>query len=193
MEDYEIRDVMNRRVHPDVILDFEIKLITQQELYWIQPTFNPLYQAPVPAQPQIVQKTILALNCMPKNIGTVVAEHVHYFIKLPSDLVAPGQQFDVVDVRDGFAKVRRENIYCDILEGSTPLNVKYGPPRIVPILPGMIGVYKGIILNSQGFLPNIWTIRFIVQRYCIMLMDWKWNSIIGITAMYYLSILHRIL
>lgn len=152
MEDYEIRDVMNRRVHPDVILDFEIKLITQQELYWIQPTFNPLYQAPVPAQPQIVQKTILALNCMPKNIGTVVAEHVHYFIKLPSDLVAPGQQFDVVDVRDGFAKVRRENIYCDILEGSTPLNVKYGPPRIVPILPGMIGVYKGIILNSQANL-----------------------------------------
>lgn len=152
MEDYEIRDVMNRRVHPDVILDFEIKLITQQELYWIQPTFNPLYQAPVPAQPQIVQKTILALNCMPKNIGIVVAEHVHYFIKLPSDLVAPGQQFDVVDVRDGFAKVRRENIYCDILEGSTPLNVKYGPPRIVPILPGMIGVYKGIILNSQANL-----------------------------------------
>ena len=150
MEDYEIRDIMNRNIHPDITLDFEIRQITKQELYWIQPTYNPLYHSPMPAQPQIVQRAILVLNCIPRNVGTVVAEHVHYFVKLPRDIVAAGQEFDIAEVKDGFVAVRRENIYCDILEGSTQNNIKYGQPRIVPILPGMTGVHKGIILLSNA-------------------------------------------
>ena len=149
IEDYEIRDIMNRNIHPDITLDFEIRQITKQELYWIQPTYNPLYHSPMPAQPQIVQRAIWVLNCIPINVGTVVAEHVHYFVKLPGDIVAAGQEFDIAEVKDGFVTMRRENIYCDILEGSTQNNIRYGQPRIVPILPGMTGVHKGIIL-----LPN---------------------------------------
>ena len=40
-------------------------------------------------------------------------------------------------------------MYCDILEGSTFTNIKYGQPRIVPILPGMTGVHKGIVMQSN--------------------------------------------
>lgn len=147
MEDYEIRDVMNRRVHPDITLDFEIKQITRQELYWTQPPYNPLAQVAPPIQPQVVPIKQLVLNCIPCNRGTVIAEHIHYFINLPVDFIATGQEFDIAAVKDGYATIRRENIYCDILEGSTVNNVRYGNPRIVPILPNMTGVHKAIVLR----------------------------------------------
>ena len=149
MEDYEIRDIMNRNIHPDITLDFEFRYITKQELYWTQPTYNPLLGPPISAQPQVVHRTILVLNCIPRNVGTVVAEHVHYFVKLPGNIIAAGQEFDIAEVKDGFVTMRRENLYCDILEGSTSANIKYGPPRIVPILPGMTGVHKGIVMQSN--------------------------------------------
>lgn len=149
MEDYEIRDIMNRNIHPDITLDFEFRYITKQELYWTQPTYNPLLGPPIPAQPQVVHRTILVLNCIPRNVGTVVAEHVHYFVKLPGNIIAAGQEFDIAEVKDGFVTMRRENLYCDILEGSTFTNIKYGQPRIVPILPGMTGVHKGIVMQSN--------------------------------------------
>ena len=149
MEDYEIRDIMNRNIHPDITLDFEFRQITKQELYWMQPTYNPLFGSSIPVQPQVVQRTILVLNCIPRNVGTVVAEHVHYFVKLPNNIIASGQEFDIAEVKDGFITIRRENLYCDILEGSTSTNIKYGPPRIVPILPGMTGVHKGIVIQSS--------------------------------------------
>ena len=150
MEVYEIRDIMNRKIHPDITLDFEFKQIAKQELYWIQPTYNPLINSYMPPQPRIGQRAIWVLNCMPRNVGTVVAEHVHYFISLPSNIIASGQEFDIAEVKDGCTIMRRENIYCDILVGSTPTNIRYGLPRIVPILPGMTGVYKGIVLQ-----PNV--------------------------------------
>ena len=149
MEDYEIRDVMNRKVHPDINLDFEIKYITRQELYWSQPTYNPLTSFAPPVQPQVVPIKQLVLNCIPNNNGQVVAEHVHYFIHLPISLLAAGQEFDIATVKDWYATIRRENIYCDILDGSTVNNVQYGNPRIVPILPNMTGVHKAIYLQSD--------------------------------------------
>ena len=150
MEDYEIRDIMNRNIHPDITLDFEFRYITKQELYWTQPTYNPLLGPPIPTQSQVVNRTILVLNCIPRNIGTIVAEHVHYFIKLPRNIIASGQEFDIAEVKDDFVIMRRENLYCDILEGSTFTNIRYGQPRIVPILPGMTGVHKGIIIQSNA-------------------------------------------
>lgn len=155
MEDYEIRDIMNRNIHPNITLDFEFKQIARQELYWIQPTYNPLIVSHIPpAQPQIVQRSISVLNCIPRNVGTVVAKHVHYFVKLPENIIAAGQEFDIAEVKDGFVTMRRENLYCDILEGSTQTNVKYGLPRIVPILPGMTGVHKGIALQPNAKLDQ---------------------------------------
>lgn len=154
MEDYEIRDIMNRRLHPDITLDFEIKAIMLQELYWSRPTYNPLVQVPPQLQPQVVPIKQLALNCIPKNKGQVVAEHVHYFVHIPVAILAPGQEFDIAEVKDGYATIRRENIYCDILEGSTLNNVRYGNPRIVPILPNMTGVHKAILLQSNIKLPQ---------------------------------------
>ena len=59
----------------------------------------------MPAQPQIVQRAILVLNCIPRNVGTVVAEHVHYFVKLPGNIVAAGQEFDIAEVKDGFRRI----------------------------------------------------------------------------------------
>ena len=155
MEDYEIRDIMNRNIHPDITLDFEIREITKQELYWIQPKYNPLLNLPMQSQPQVVQRTMLVLNCIPRNVGTVVAEHVHYFVKLPNSIISAGQEFDITEVKNGFATMRRENLYCDILEGSTQTNIKYGLPRIVPILPGMTGVYKGIVLNPSALYQDV--------------------------------------
>ena len=112
---YEIRDIMNRSVHPDINLDFEIRYITRKELCWSQPTYNPLLQVAPPPQPQVVPVKQLVLNCFPTNKGQVVAEHVHYFIHLPVSILAPGQEFDITAVKDGY----------DILEGSTVNDVRY--------------------------------------------------------------------
>lgn len=165
MEDYEIRDVMNRNIHPNVILEFEIKTITtNQESYWMSPIYNTPFQGSfVPVSPRRKQYTTVVLNCIPKNIGTVVANNVHYFIKLPTNILPIGQELDVVDEKGGYTTIRRENIYCDMLGGTTHNHIQYGPPRVVPILPGMAGVYRSIMLVSTVNLNQdteiFWTLN----------------------------------
>ena len=48
--------------------------------------------------------------------------------------------------------MRRKTCIVIFSEGSTPTNIKYGFPRIVPILPGMTGVHKGIVLQPNANL-----------------------------------------
>ena len=100
---------------------------------------------------------------MPKNNGKVVAEHVHYFITLPESIVAPGQERDIISRKNGYLTLRRENLYCDLLESSVNGDVRFGNPRIVPILPAMIGVYKGIILNPSADFSSDAEIRWVLH------------------------------
>ena len=151
MEDYEIRDIMNRCTHPDVRLEFEIKEKSVTERYLMQQPYNPLYNNTAPVtKVNILTKKELMLNAFPRNVGRVVAEHLHWFIHVPINLLADKNDMDIQYVKNGYAVIRRENMYCDILPGSTENNIRYGPPRIVPVLPKMTGPSKGIFI-----VPNV--------------------------------------
>ena len=151
MEDYEIRDVMNRCTHPDVRLEFEIREKSVSERYLIQQPYNPLCNNSEPiTKVNILTRREFMLIAFPRNIGRVVAEHLHWFIHVPLNLLEDKKDLDIQYVRNGYAVIRRENMYCDILPGSTENNIKYGPPRIVPVLPRMTGPSKGVFL-----IPNV--------------------------------------
>ena len=147
MEDYEIRDVMNRCMHPDVELEFEIRETLIQDKVIQMPTKNPLDSDSVIIENRIVlTKKAVMLKCIPYNRGNVIAEHLHWFVHVPIDLLYDQHSPDIINVEKGYALIKGENVYRDILEESTPDNVKQGPPRIVPVLPNTKSPNKGIRL-----------------------------------------------
>lgn len=147
MEDYEIRDIMNRCMHPDVELEFEIRETLIRDKVIQMPTKNPLDSDSVIIENRIVlTKKAVMLKCIPYNRGNVIAEHLHWFVHVPIDLLYDQHSPDIINVEKGYALIKGENVYRDILEESTPDNVKQGPPRIVPVLPNTKSPNKGIRL-----------------------------------------------
>lgn len=167
MEDYEIRDVMNRCMHPDVQLELDIREKSIDQKYFIQESYNPLdsYSVPV-TKVNIFTKKVRMLNSFPKNVGRVIAEHLHWFIHIPLSLLSNKKDLDIIEIKDGYAVIKRENKYCDILEGSTENNIKYGPPRVVPVLPKMTGPSKGIFLKDNVSLNQDIEIKWDLYADC---------------------------
>ena len=165
MEDYEIRDVMNRNTVPNIELELEIERRNPIQAYVIQPVYNPMINAAVPQMvPQYA--TVYTLNCKPHNIGTVMAENMHYFIELPEYMLANPNRFDITNRANGYITIHQENIYFDVLEGSTPQNMKFGNPRVVPILPQTIGVFSPIILSNRINFNDTSEIRWHLHADC---------------------------
>lgn len=150
MEDYEIRDIMNRCTHPDVELEFEIRETLIQDKIIQMPTRNPLDLDQVIIEKKIVlNKKASMLKCIPYNRGNVIAEHVHWFIHVPLDLLYDQHSPEIINIEKDYALIKGENVYRDILEESTPDNIMQGPPRIVPVLPNTKSPNKGIRLKDN--------------------------------------------
>lgn len=165
MEDYEIRDIMNRNTVPNIELVFEIERRDPVQAFVIQPVYHPELRTVIPQRiPQT--ESVYALCCKPVNTGNVIAENLHYFIELPEVLVKNRDSFDIVKRENGYITIHRENLYCDILEGSTPQNIKFGNPRIVPVLPNTTGVYKHIILSELADFNSRAEIRWKLNADC---------------------------
>ena len=165
MEDYEIRDIMNRNTVPNIELVFEIEKRNPEQVYVMQPVYHPELRTVIP---QMVPQSgaVYALCCKPQNVGNVIAENLHYFIELPENIVKTGNSFDIVKRENGYITIHRENLFCDILEGSTPQNIKFGNPRIVPVLPQTTGVYKHIILSELADFNSTAEIRWRLNADC---------------------------
>ena len=165
MEDYEIRDIMNRNSVPNIELVFEIERRNPTQAYVIQPVYHPELRTVIPQMvPQ--NDSVYVLCCKPQNVGNVIAENLHYFIELPENIVKTGNSFDIVKRENGYITIHRENLYCDVLEGSTPQNIKFGNPRIVPVLPQTTGVYKHIILSELTDFSSTAEIRWRLNADC---------------------------
>lgn len=164
MEDYEIRDIMNRNSVPNIDLVFEIEHRNPVQAYVIQPVYHPELRTVIP---QMIPQAgdVCVLCCKPVNNGNVIAENLHYFIELPEEIVA-NKGFDVVKHEEGYITIHRENLYCDILEGSTPQNIKFGNPRVVPVLPQTTGVYKHIVLAENTDFSSTAEIRWRLNADC---------------------------
>jgi hypothetical protein len=124
MDDWEIKDIMNRQKHPDIILEFGILHV-----------YTPAEGLQVPTG-----TTETKLMVYMKNVGSIYCNYVNFTISLPSFLLPDEDEYDIF-VRDEvyLANIYGDNTTRDIIgvkmDFGIPINQK-GPARFVPILPG---------------------------------------------------------
>lgn len=123
MDDYEIRDIMNRSKHPKLELDFKIEVRREHR---------------VPSMPIGDPIEICYLQIRATNVANVFANYVNCIIYLPVSF-RPMDEIKLMMTRkdvfqeDGeyFYEYYKENIVHDMVDGA-----KYGTSRYSPILPG---------------------------------------------------------
>lgn len=123
MHDHEVRDVMSRRKHPKLTVSARFACET-----WFSQV----------ALPGKESENILLLDVSVENQGLIVAKHVVCFIDLPTAFAFESpKMLDGTFENDGVkcSRFLCENAVKDLLSGGAI--AKYGPPRPVPILPGL--------------------------------------------------------
>ncbi len=154
MDDYEIRDIMNRAKNP--VIDLEFKIIIEHRNKKndsiMGMSFNPsLNNKDKPY-------TISTLDVYARNKGTVYANYIHSYLSIPSQLLNADKYKD-------YSKEKIENIEYIIfhIDNSKRDEVKgssytgyypSGPKRFEPILPQMTQHLKKINLLDE-FLYNL--------------------------------------
>lgn len=129
MEDYEIRDVMNRRKTPIIDLEFKL-IITKVEV--IKKEYDSITRT---VKNHKYYRTEHKLMCRPINNGRILAKYINYFVYIPSNLVINKEESDI------------EGDYCVFFGDNTSREFigfvggqkKYGPVHYDPILPGIYG------------------------------------------------------
>lgn len=128
MQDYEIRDVMNRLKHPRVRIDFE--LIKQESR----------------------NNSTLTLRIIPVNEGNQYAQYINYFIEIPRKVIHSESSLTYSKTFNDTVELYGENTVRDLLEydfHSSYTKEKRGAPRYVPILPGLSGKVEIIKLKND--------------------------------------------
>ena len=148
MQDYEIRDVMNREKHPKVQMHFELQIHTRV----IKAAPNFALAGPSIKKSDTIVKT-LTLKMRPFNVGSQYAKYVNYFVNLPLDIIESQEIPSLTELNGRIGQYYGENTYRDIVDFNhgivgRPIP-KYGPSRFDPILPGLKGRSNSIALNSD--------------------------------------------
>lgn len=138
MEDYEIRDAMNRGQHPVIDLEFEII----ETSFINESTPNPIFGA--------IEKTFeiikdIKLKVFARNNGNVFANYVNYYLEYNSNLMLEKdykflRTFKKDNTGAIYVEFYGENTVRDVIGGKMVVNQyypDYGPSRFDPILPGM--------------------------------------------------------
>lgn len=147
MDDYEIRDVMNRAKHPAIDMEFYITT----EVYRVGeliPTFSPFAEKKEPKY-----TTEVRLYMAPRNVGDIYARYVTYFVDIPADIIHERSMKELASVGQGVLQFQGDNTYRDVVDykpnpfgGGIP---KYGSSRYDPILPRLKGVSSNILLVGE--------------------------------------------
>lgn len=142
MEDYEIRDIMNRRKNPRIILMFEL------ERYTPQPAFG------MPIWPREPIEDAVSLEVYALNEGSVFAQYVVATIEIPTA---------IADSNDILARVGENFNELPRTVTKTVTNKKQdrggsGHPisdvRYEPILPGLTLLLESVNLNLDALLTS---------------------------------------
>lgn len=149
MEDYEIRDIMNRSKHPVVELEFEliktIKNITEKPLTQ--------YSFGVPVKDKQYTKTEYKLHFWLANKGKLYAKYINYFLHIPRELYLKKQgimdDYELDDSEHYFV-VPGNNTVKDITAVKGYYRTEYGPIRYDPLLPGVKWRKEEIELNFEN-------------------------------------------
>jgi len=142
MADYEIRDVMGRRQHARIELEFTIliRTVTKSSLLG----FN-FYPQPFGEKKEPEKFTVYELKIRMVNTGKVYAQYAEAYITMPCALVYDYHAEYLERTRgprevnlDKYCTYSRDNTVRDLIKGGGVLGPapEYGPARYVPILPG---------------------------------------------------------
>lgn len=137
MEDYEIRDIMNRNKTP--IINLELQLI-KTTVNVIEKNYNFFPTRGI--QENKSQRIDYRLKYRPFNNGQILAKYINYFVYIPSDIVVDKED---LDIEGDYCIVFGDNTTRDLVDISIGQR-KYGPVRYDPILPGIYGSGHGIDL-----------------------------------------------
>ncbi|MCX2681905.1 ATP-binding protein [Galbibacter sp. EGI 63066] len=130
MQDYEIRDVMNRMSYPKIELEFKIE------------SRYPADEFP-PDQPDSRTRTSNTLKIYARNTGSVYANYVNYYVYFNKHFLESTETQNLRNFKEegvDMVEYYGENTIRDVVGtklfgmGATP---EYGPSRFDPILPGM--------------------------------------------------------
>ena len=157
MQDYEVKDVMNRNKTPTIELIFELEKFT----YEVKP---PIGQISFPinrdVEPKKKYSTLNTLNIFGKNIGGVFANYVNCFIEVPVSIIREKEY----EYRETFLKngIEYKRLFCDntIREIKDTQNYglfttnKYWPSRYDPILPETRLRFEEIKLKTDFVFGN---------------------------------------
>lgn len=161
MEDYEIRDVMNRSKYPVVELEFELQKTT------IYITEKPLIQHSfgAPVKDKHYSEIEHKLHVRLVNKGKVYAKYINYFLHIPAELYLKRKgiidDYELDDSKQYFM-VFGDNTIRDITAVKGYFRTEYGPIRYDPVLPGVKGREKVIDLNFDNVetLENLPSIKY---------------------------------
>jgi hypothetical protein len=161
MEDYEIRDVMNRSKHPVIEMEFELhKTITE---ITEKPRRNILNEPLSEDKHYTETKCVLKYRLV--NKGKMYAHYINYFIYFPLELLHDNEKDYVnIDSTNNLFNVFGNNTVRD-LTAVKGLSHEYGPSRYDPILPGLKGRQKSVELNWNGVDDILLLPPFV---YCVM-------------------------
>lgn len=141
MEDYEIRDILNRSKTP--IIDVEFTLVkTIVDITTKKYPMNLLIQGGTEEKSRRVD---YSLKFRPKNNGQILAKYVNFFVYIPSLLIIDKEKYES---EDPYIIVFEDNTVRDVV-GFDGMVKKYGPARYDPILPGIFGNSRTIDLDSN--------------------------------------------
>jgi hypothetical protein len=131
MEDYEIRDIMNRRIHPELVLKFKVEIRNVGSAI----SYN---AANLEARPSIPQAVLMIQI---HNKGSVYANYVNYYVTLNRYLVHDSLHENLMKLKNisrniDLIQYYGENTLRDVIDYTLDGYPMYGPSRYDPILPG---------------------------------------------------------
>lgn len=159
MEDYEIRDIMNRQKNPNIIMEFEIEECSYERKRNVVIPKGSFEKKD--DKPEIVTTTLTVYF---KNVGNVFANYINGYVYIPYEIYK--DQSEVTDKRMAFFDDKRyvrcncENTIRDVVDSqynpSVGSMLKYGPSRFAPLLPRMrLKAYTISLVNEYPFMDRM--------------------------------------
>jgi hypothetical protein len=150
MEDYELRDVMNRLTHP--IIELEAEIVCEMK------SPSSMYPVALPGQEQAPYPEHL-MHIRAFNRGKAIAHHVVCFAKVPSELLDKNEEND----DGGIAFDNHIAQFTGAVQAGFP---RYGNPQWMPILPQLSRKLHSLRLRPDFYrhLADEFTIPWVA--YC---------------------------
>jgi hypothetical protein len=153
MQDYEVRDIMNRKKLPKIELSFKIEQFIYEE-HSIFPVISTIQIPQSLSQPKKPQRNYVTRNSLlvsAHNTGGSYANYVNSFVEIPASLLDE-QEYDHMDTYT-IKGIEYKQIFCDnkVREFKEMVmnTCKYWPSRYEPILPEICTRLETITLNQN--------------------------------------------